>query len=283
MDRFSKYNPKVTFLFFLFEILLTILVFNPVLLAASTAAALLYKLKLGGGRGVLFLLKVILPVMAAVTLFNFLFSHFGATVLFTLGETGFTAQSLFYGFTQSLMLSGVIAWFSDYTDVVTSERFLSVFGRLAPNTALVFSLVLSFLPRLRRNAAEIADARRLITDSGRLRAAGQNLSALVSMTLEESIQTAESMKARGFKKSRMVYSRYPFCVKDAAMLALMSVLFAAAAVLRIKGDTQFIYDPFIKNAPLPLWGYFVFTALSMLPFVTDLAEDIKWHYLKRKI
>lgn len=120
-------------------------------------------------------------------------------MLFTIAQTQFTLESLFYGMCQGIMFSAVITWFSCYSQVVTSERFMAVMGRFAPNCALVLSMALSFIPRLKKNAAEINDARMLLdSGSNRLSKSVKNFSALLTLTLEESIDTADSMKSRVF-------------------------------------------------------------------------------------
>lgn len=283
MDRFAGYNPKVTFLFFLMIFILNVLIFNPIMLLISLCGALAYKFKLKGKRAFKFI-GVILPLILAVALFNFLFSHFGGTVLFSFGETHFTAESLFYGFAQGTMLSGVVAWFSNYAEVLTAERFLAVFGKLMPNTALVFSMVLSFFPRLKKNAEEISQSRYLIdADKSKLKKSVGVMSALFTLTLEESVQTADSMRARGFGRGRSVYSRYKFRLTDGALTLICIILFSAVLYFRVTGETQFLFDPYIETAGAGFFVYAVFFLLAFMPCIVDLTEDIRWFFLKRKI
>lgn len=283
MDRFSKYNPKAAFSFFLLEIILTIVIFNPVMLAVSFVSAFAYKLKLDGRVAVSYLFKFIFPLVLFVALFNFAFSHYGITVLFTFRDMNFTAESLFYGLNQGMLLGSVVMWFSCYGRVITAERFIAVFGRIMPNTALIFSMVLSFIPRLRKNACEINEARQLISGESRLKKSISNFSALITMTLEESIETADSMKARGYHKGRSIYSKYRFSVKD--FILIMFIVLSSAALIAVKGLGQldFLFDPVIKMDSLPIWAVVIFSVMSLLPVMIDLLEDMKWSYLKQKI
>lgn len=284
MDRFSRFNPKATLLFFIAETGLTIYIFNPVILALSFAAACVYKIRLGGKRAVSFIFKYSLPVIVLVALFNFIFTHYGSTVLFTVSDMSFTAQSLFYGFFQGLMLSAVILWFSIYSEIITAEKFLSVFSKTAPNLALIFSMVLSFIPRFMKNAEEISSARLLIDkEESRLRKSINNFSALITMTLEDSIETADSMKARGFGKKRSAYSKYRFSVKDLIMLVFIIAVTVLMTVLKAMDFFSFIFEPDIIMGDMPLYSLILFALLSLLPVITDLVEDVKWHYLRQKI
>lgn len=283
MDRFSKYNPKAAFSFFLIEIVLTIVIFNPIMLSISFLSAFVYKLKLEGRAAFLYLLKFILPLIALVAVFNFAFSHYGMTVLFTFRDMNFTAESLLYGFTQGLLLGSVIMWFSNYGRVITAERFIAVFGRIMPNTALIFSMVLSFIPRLRKNAGEINDARQLIGSEGKLKKSMNNFSALITMTLEQSIETADSMKARGYNKGRNIYMKYRFSLNDLLLMLFTFLSGAVLIIIKAIGYLDFLFDPVIKMKNMPVYAVLIFAVLSLLPVIIDFLEDMRWFYLKRKI
>lgn len=284
MDRFSKYNPKSTFLFFLCVILLTIIIMHPVYLAVSLISGFVYKLVLQGKKALSYLLKFILPLVFFIALFNFFFAHYGDTVLFKFNDIYFTFESLFYGFCQGLMVGGAIIWFSNYSAVITSERFLSVFGRIAPNTALIFSSVLSFIPRLEKNYNEIRDARKLIDEEkGKFKSALNVFSSVVTMTLEDTISLGDSMKARGFSSNRKVYSKYRFNIKDFLLLLISFVVFIVLCIFKVTSNLTFIFEPVIEMngiKPLPV---ILFSLLAFLPVIIDFWEDIRWRILKQRV
>lgn len=284
MDRFSKLNPKVTLLFFFAEIVLAIAVFNPVFTAVTFVGACIYKVMCSGKDGVIYIFKFALPLIFLAALFNFIFVHYGVTVLFEFSQISFTLEAVFYGFSQGLMLAAVLLWFNIYSQVITSEKFLAVFGRFAPNIAMIFSMVLSFIPRLKRNAAEINDARSLIsTDEGRMKKSIGNFSALITMTLEESIDTADSMKARGFSEKRTVYSKYKFSAFDFVIMLVIITAFVIIAVFDITGRLDFVFEPVIAAGRISPFAVIIYSLLSFLPAIIDFAEGIKWFYLKQKI
>jgi energy-coupling factor transport system permease protein len=284
MDRFSKLNPKVTFLYFIFVIILTLMLFHPAFLLISFVGALAYKTKLDGKKVLPYLFKFILPLILFVAVFNMLFTHYGMTTIFEIGDTIFTFEGLFYGLCQGLMFASIIIWFSCYSQVVTSERFLAVFGKIAPNTALVFSMVLSFIPRMRKNAQEINDARALVDkDISKIKRSIKNFSALLTLTLEESIQVSDSMKARGFDKGRTVYSKYKFSFVDGAVLAGNVLLFISLCIMKGLGRISFIYEPVITIKDFSILSLVLFIFTSFLPIIIDFTEDMRWLYLKQKI
>ncbi len=283
MDRFSKYNPKAAFLFFILALILNLSVFHPIFLAISLLGAFFYKLKLCGKSAASYFFKFILPLVIAVAVFNFLFTHYGQTVLFILFEMNFTLEGLFYGFCTGLMLSGVIMWFSCYNEVITSERLLCVFGGVMPNTALVFSMVLGFIPKLKKNISQISDARYLIDkDLTPFKRSLKVFSVLITLTLEESIILSDSMNSRGFGRGRRVYSKYKFSFKDFILMIVMLLLSSYILYSKIKGDAVFIFEPVISMPTISLSAVLCFSAFMLLPVIVDTVEDVRWYILKQR-
>lgn len=134
---------------------------------------------------------------------NPLFNHRGVTMLFLLFDQWFTLEAVCYGLVSAASLSAVIFWFSCYQTVMTSDKFLFLFGKLAPNVALLITMTLGLLPRLHERSAQIRTAQTLLAPEKkrllpRLQAANRNLSALLTWSMENAVQTADSMKARGY-------------------------------------------------------------------------------------
>lgn len=284
MDRFSKYNPKATLLFFVLIIIVTIVSYHPILIAISFVGAFLYKLKLENKKAISYLLKFILPLVLLVSVFNMLFTHYGNTILFEAFDMNYTLEGLFYGFNQGVMLGAVIMWISNYSSVITSEKFLSVFGRFMPNLALLFSMVLSFIPRLRKNATEINDARLLLDNNeSKIKKSINSFSALITLTLEESIEISNSMKSRFFASKRTVYSKYRICPKDYILIAFELILTAVIIALKLCGYMDFIFEPVISMGDMKLYVPILFALLSLIPIIIDFVEDMRWFYLKQKI
>lgn len=284
MDRFSKLNPKVSFLFFVLIIALTLVLFNPFYLLITLVASFCYNIKLQGKRAVKTFFTFLVPITLLTGAFNMFFVNWGDTVLFTSFYKEFTLEALFYGLCQGVMFSSMIMWISNYSIVLTSDKFLSVFSNLAPNITLVFSMVLSFLPRMRKNAQEINEARMNIdTEKSQFKKSIDNFSALVSMTLEESLEVSDSMESRGFNNKRTSYTKYRFGIKDGLIIVVSICLFAIVMYFKIIGKTIFIYEPTIKINDFSLVSIIVFAVLSFLPLIIDLEEDIRWLLLKQKI
>ena len=149
-------------------------------------------------------------MLAAVTLINPLLNTQGSRVLFTyMGGRPYTAEALFYGMALAAMFAAVVLWFSCYNVVMTSDKFIHMFGRMAPSVSLILTMVLRLVPGYRRRLRQISTARRCIGMAGgstagppgrreRMRNGMAEVSALTSWAFESGIVTADSMRGRGY-------------------------------------------------------------------------------------
>ena len=156
MDRFSKLHPIFHFLYFIGMFALVVSVYNPFFVAVSFLGVIAYEINCRG-RQALSSLKLTIAVVLVVSMFNMLFAHYGEDVLFVIGNTEFTLEALFYGVNQGFTLATMILWFGAFSRTTDSEKVIYVF-RFAPKTALLFSMVLGFIPRFSRKLKEIEDA-----------------------------------------------------------------------------------------------------------------------------
>ncbi|MDR2109276.1 MAG: energy-coupling factor transporter transmembrane protein EcfT, partial [Coriobacteriales bacterium] len=160
-DAFSGLHPGPCYLFFGFVIIFTVFFMHPVVLSISFICATAYALYLGRARALRFTLCFLLPIMLLAAILNPAFNHRGATILFYLWTGNpVTLESLVYGVAGALMIGAVIQWFYCYNAVISSDKFLWLFGRAIPSLALVISMALRLVPRYSAQAARIAAAQR---------------------------------------------------------------------------------------------------------------------------
>lgn len=284
MDRFSKFHPAVCLLFFIFVIAVTLVYINPVHSAASLVCALLYSLRLLGVRRTASQLKFTMPVIILAAVFNMLFCRYGQTVLFTIADVAFSLEPLVYGACIGVMLCAVIVWFSAYSEIITSEKFTALFGRFAPNLVLTFSTSLRFLPLMIKTASDLKEAQQGIGNETKgLKNTMRRFSALVSISLEQSIETAQTMRARGFKKGMRHYSPYKFRSADAVFIVISAVLCAGQVYTMVRGAFDFEYYDNLRISGVNIPVLVLWLVLCLMPLVTDLSEDIRWRLLKSKI
>lgn len=284
MKRFSKFHPCVSFSYFMLIILLTVIIKNPVYILLSFTGAFFYRLRLAG-RQAFYALRFILPLIIFAGLFNMIFSHYGVTVLFSVFGNDFMLESLMFGLFTGAMLGSVMFWFACYTEVITSEKFMALFGRSVPDLALLFSMVLRFIPLLLKTSQEIKEAGigMGIRESG-IKSSINRFSSLVSISLEKSMETADSMKGRGFGgRKRKPYIRYKFQFTDAALLTVTVLLVAVMAAGVMFNINSFLFEPEMKFINSNIFFYALFGLFSFIPVIIDLAGELKWHLLRLKI
>ena len=293
-DAFSGCHPAVNFTYFAFVLLFGMLFLHPVFLAVSLCSAFAYSTYLNRGRAVKFNLWLTLPAVILFSLFNPLVNHRGITVLFYLAGNPVTRESVLYGAASAVMLSSVIIWFSCYHVVMTSDKFIHLFGRAIPALSLIFTMVLRFVPRFKNQLQVIAGAQRAI---GRDMAAGSLrqrirhgaliFSILITWALENAVETADSMRSRGYGMAgRTQFSHFRFDRRDALvlgiLLALAGVVLAGAAL----GENTVRFFPALRVkavSPLSIAVYAAYILLLNLPVVLDIQEDIRWKRLQSTI
>lgn len=281
MDRFSKMHPVLEFTFFICVFLLSVSLSNPVFVLPALVFGVIYEFILRG-REALSCLKLTLAIIFVVSLFNFIFAHYGVTLLFQIKDTRFTFEALFYGIYQGTMLSATLIWFGIFSRNIDSEKVIYVF-RFAPKCALIFSMVLGFIPRFNAKLEDIRNAR-LGLNGGR-RASGKkerfknginDLSALIIYSLESSIITSDSMQARGYNPHAVRYSRYKMTAGDIILTAFTLFVFIYVMYAKISGRITFVMNPEIYLKTFDISAMVLYCALFFLPTAVDLFEEIKW-------
>lgn len=295
MNEFKTYHPIVNFVYFVFVIGFSCFFMHPVSLAISLVCGFAYSV-LQGGRGTAAKnLIYMLPMTVAMALINPAFNHQGVTVLRYLpGGNPLTLESIVYGLAAAVMIVSVICWFSCYNRVMTSDKFMYLFGRVIPALSLIMSMTLRFVPRFAAQLKVVANAQRCIgrdVSSGSiLQRAKHGLSILSIMTtwcLENAVDTADSMKSRGYGiPGRTAFSIYTFDKRDKAALLCIVLLGVYILCGSVAGGMYFRYFPSVKTVPLSVFSISVFAAyfaLCIYPVAIEIREVIRWNALKSEI
>jgi energy-coupling factor transport system permease protein len=118
----------------------------------------------------------------------------------------------------------------------------------------------------------------------RIRSGARILSILVSWALEDAVITADSMRARGYgQHKRSTFSIFRFGKKDAKMLTIILVLFAAEIFTYLSGRGTMEFYPAMVFPEIDFTDiliYVLYITLGILPAVIQIKEDLKWKLLK---
>ena len=291
-DAFSGYHPTINFLYYALILLFSMCLMHPVYLAISLIGALAYDIYLKGRKAVRFAVMGLLPMAALAALVNPAFNHEGQTILTYLPSGNpLTLESMLYGVAAAVMLASVVLWFSSYNEVMTSDKFVYLFGRVIPALSLVLSMALRFIPKFKSQMDVVAEAQSCIgrdTKTGSVIRRASNaikiFSIMVTWSLENAIETADSMRARGYGlPGRTAFSIYRFDDRDKNVLAWL--IFCGAYILSgwLAGGMYFRYYPTVKTVlwtPLTISFMFVYLALVLTPVILDRKEDRQWKSLQ---
>ena len=294
-DAFSSYHPIINFLYFALVLIFTMFFMHPVSLVISLTCAVAYYMVLNGGRALRTGLLYLLPMVLMAALINPAFNHEGATIL-TYLPTGnpLTLESMAHGLAAAGMLASVILWFSCYTAVMTSDKFVYLFGRLIPALSLILSMTLRFVPRFKAQLHVVSEAQKCVgrdVSNGSLLQRMKNgvtiLSILVTWALENAIETADSMKSRGYGlPGRTAFSIYRFDDRDRAALVWLLFCGAYIACGWAVGGIAWRYYPTMKGVapgPFPVSFQLVYLALCLTPVILNKKEDREWTRLRSEI
>jgi len=294
-DVFTGYHPIVNLVYFSLVIGYSMFFTHPVCLCISLLCALSSSLYINGRKAARFTLVYMLPMMIFTALLNPIFNHQGMTVITYLpGGNPLTLESILYGLAAAATLVAVISWFSCFNAVVTSDKLVYLFGRLVPALSLILAMSLRLAPRYSERLEIIANARKHALGSeedGRflkkIKRAVKTRSVMITWALENAIETADSMKARGYGLSgRTAFSIYRFDNRDKKALLYIVVCAAYIAAGALSGAYRFRYFPSIKGEWGGLFTVSVFVAyLALCGFllIINVMDDILWKSIESKI
>jgi energy-coupling factor transport system permease protein len=292
MRVFSSFHPAALFTYYIAVLLLTMFTHNPVVIGISLLGSFLFFASMSRPLEVLRNLGFYFVLFLLMALVNPLFSHNGVTPLFFLNDNPVTLEAILYGALIAAMLIAVLFWCKCYYLVMTSDKFLYLFGKPLPKLSLVLSMALRFLPDMKAQGKRIRASQKtlgLYTSKSvvdKLLSEIRVFSALLTWSLENAVETSDSMKARGYGlKKRTNFSIFTFRVKDGVLIALTLLLFAA--VLAGQQARLFTYEFYPAVTPLPTSAgsiaLYIALALFMLaPTLLELEENLHWNYLKSK-
>lgn len=289
---FSHYHPVVNFTYFALVLICAMFFMHPVCLAVSLMCSFAYSVQLNGKRALKFNLAYMLPLLLVSALLNPAFNHEGITVLAYLPDGNpLTLESVAYGIAAACMIVSVISWFSCYNAVMTSDKFLYLFGRVIPALSLIFSMVLRFVPRFKAQVRVVSDAQKCIgrdVSNGsvlqRARHGLTILSILVTWALENAIETADSMKSRGYgRPGRTAFSIFVFDSRDKKAMLAIGLVGLYTIIGAFFGAMDFRFFPSMQGTGLTLYSVSVFAAyfiLCVIPMAIEFWEDRKWKAMK---
>lgn len=285
--RFDSYHPMINLIYFTAAILCTLCFDHPAFLAISFVCAFLYSVKLNGWKSLV--LNLGLVVLAAVyTAWYSYYHHFGVTNLRAnfIGNQ-ITLEAVVYGFVRGMTAATVIVWFSCVFRLITADKVVYLFGRISPKLSLFLSILLRSIPRIGVRAGKIERSREGIgrgIGQGNIFQRFRNLCALISIlitwALEDFVESAVSMKSRGYSlKGRTAFSIYRFDNRDRGLVIAFFWCLTALLMAVLFNQTRIYYDPMIvmnKITGMSYVFYVVYAVFLLLPMGLQTVGEIRF-------
>lgn len=294
MNEFAKYHPLINFIYFTAVIVFSMIFVHPICLVTSLLCSVMYSVILNGKKALKFI-AMLLPLMLISALINPAFNHEGVTVIAYLPSGNpLTLESILYGIVAASMVATVICWFSCFNKIMTSDKFIYLFGRIIPSLSLILSMTFRFVPKFKEQVQEVSNAQKSMgrdTSEGSVFARVKNsiriLSAVITWSLENAIDTSDSMKSRGYGLTgRTAYSNYVFDKRDVTALIYLAVTITYFLIGTLLGKINYRYFPSMRGTDMSFYSTSIFISYIMIcimPIIIEIWEELKWRKLKSKI
>ncbi len=277
-NYFYMCHPAVVLLYFVGSVTLTMISSGPILTFLCFFCAVLCRAYAKGAGALASSLKISLPIIIVLSAVNPLVNTGGLTVIFSVFGKPFTLEALIYGVSSGFSLSAVIIWFALFNDVSAVDGVLVLFSRFTPTLVRTVWLILRFIPDLIRDSRDAdncyyAACRDENTRKNRLKAALRTSTVVFEKSLEDSIETAKSMNARGFACRKSKNPPVPISSSDKKYLALTAVLL----ILSITATAltgRYVFYPICEMPSLTVVCSAAVGIFMLLPIFSDLKDEI---------
>lgn len=290
---FSQFHPIILLLYYIFLMSVAVFTVNPIFTLLLLIGGILFDFAVLEKRVCIRYLVNNLFLIIIISALNPLFSHHGETPLFFLNGKPVTLEAFLYGINMALTVSAVLMWCVGFSHSFSSDKAIYLFGKPFPRLALVVSVSMRFIPLFVREYKRIYSAQKSMglfsqsTVPDRIFSAVKTFSALITWSMENSIDTANSMKSRGYGlKGRTSFSVFKFTKKDGVFLVTAAVLFSAVLFSLATKESYFCFYPRVSElavSSVSITSYIAYGVIAFLPFLTELKEVLVWKLLRSRI
>ena len=290
--KFDSFHPFINLMYFFGAMAAAIAFNHPFFVGAAYICFFAYSVKLNKIRGLIFDLCLI-PLILFYAGFYSYYNHFGLTPLRQnfIGNS-ITMEALVYGLILGLIIASIIMWMSCLFAIFSADKVVYLFGRISPKLSLFLSILLRSVPRIKERARRINVSQRGIgrgiKDGNPLRRfinILRLLSILITWTLENFVESAKSMKCRGYSlKGRTAFSIYRFDNRDRGFVMAVTVCMTLTAMAVMLDQTDIYYDPEIIMNRITFMSYIFYAAygaLLLLPLVLQIVGEWRFKRLAR--
>ncbi|PEB53023.1 ABC transporter permease [Bacillus pseudomycoides] len=288
---FSSLHPFVNSFYYIGVMILCMLCLHPLFLVGAIIMMVLLNIMQGNSEKIKKMLPSMFVFFVMIIVLNPLLTHRGATTLFRLGDNRITLEACMYGLVMGLSLLAIMFTFTSYNDIISSHKFLYLFSRISPKVALLTMITVRFVPLFIRRLRQITLVQKtkgVQLDSGsiieRIKSGMKLLQVLLVCSLEDALQTADSMQARGFGVTkRSTYIRYRMGRQDWYVITYLVIVLLSCLAFDFCGAGKLSIYPRVESIVFQQYDGILFVLFIMfisLPIIMEGREWIWWRMQK---
>lgn len=286
---FRSCHPYVVFFYYVCVGFFAMYFNHPLFLLVACLLLCLVNLSHGGGKALRKWMPTLLGMSIAIIVLNPFLNSRGTHVFFYFRGKQVTLEATMYGVVMALSIVLILLMFISFNIILNGNKFLFVFSSLLPRTAFMTMLAIRFVPLLKRRLDEISDVQRIkgmSATTGKLRERAKNgmilLQILLTWSLQESIDTADSMKARGYGTGkRNPYTPYKMDKRDKGWLVTLVILASLCLAGGMLGYGKIIIYPALGTLQLYALDWVLFFCMTVVlafPLLVEGREQFKWKF-----
>jgi energy-coupling factor transport system permease protein len=286
-SRFTTFHPLINFSYYIGSLILFMLFMHPIFLIVGITILIIIHYFEDRFRNLRRWLFFMFLTGLLILVMNPLFNERGRNLLFEVFGHRVTLEAVIYGGMSALSIVGVMALFVSYNENMTPNKLLFLFSRFLPQFAVLLMLTLRFIPLMRRRLEEISavqTSKGISVHTGsfqeRMKKGMLYIQILLTYSLEEAIQTADSMKARGYGQyKRSSYEYFTWKLSDKISLVYLTVLFLFCLYSRYSGAGVFTIYPMMESIGLQIDEQlllFISMMFISFPLLVNLGDVFRW-------
>lgn len=274
--KITRIHPGIFIVYFMILIVFAFLFNNPYYILTFGVMILALITLQGSVSEIKSTAKVFLPLVLFITILNMFFSHVGNTHIYIYGTYYVTLEAIIYGIIMAITFFLVTLTFLAYNTYVSYQDMLYVFSKKYPNISMIIIMSLRFVPLIQKRSKELHELSKLknnnekISYREKLSQLIHNLGLVVSWSLEEAMQTASSMKARGYNiTKRTSYLEYKFNKIDVVLAIVILTTVIVSLIGLYNGIGSILIYPEFKFSfsQYPFNIYYLAYVVLLLPFI----------------
>lgn len=286
-NGFRGYHPYVQFCYYICVGILGMYFNHPIFLITGLLLLVFVNMTHDGGKALRKMIPLLVIMSSLMIILNpFLVSR-GTAILFYFRGKQVTLEALVYGITMAMFITIIFLMFVSFNLILNGNRFLYIFSKILPRSALLVMISIRFVPLLRRRLQEINMVQRLRgrsitagTVQQRARNGMLQIQILLTWSLEEAVQTADSMKARGFGLGKKTsYLHYQMEKRDRCWFLVLILLLIICILGGTLGYGKIIIYPELGTFQLFPIDWILLLCMMIIfafPLIEEGREKLKW-------